>query len=90
MLSPSSLFNLENFPDKDIFSNSVYAWNALKQIKKYMARKAQPNFSHRCLPHDFPLENSFIIHNNKLRNARECIISFGDTTKGKRQVLENG
>jgi NDP-sugar pyrophosphorylase family protein len=36
------------------------------------------------------LESPYISFNGKLRNARECIITYGDTTKGGLSVWENG
>ncbi|MBM9511291.1 hypothetical protein [Desulfogranum marinum] len=90
MLSPASLFHLDDFPEKDIFSNCIYAWDALKQLKEYSSRRTDGNFTHRCLSDGIPLPSPFLVHNGKLRNARECTITFNDATKGKLMVTENG
>jgi len=90
MLSPADFFQLDDFPEKDIFSNCIYVWDALKQLKEYTARRAEPFFSHRCITDGVPLDSPFVIHNGRLRNARECTISYGDAPKGKLIVTENG
>ncbi|WP_028585631.1 LbetaH domain-containing protein [Desulfogranum mediterraneum] len=90
MLSPASFFDLETFPEKDIFSNCIHVWDVLKQLKEYTSRRTRPEFSHRCLADGVPLLSPFIVHNGKLRNACECTIEFGDATKGQLKVKENG
>ncbi|PID72618.1 MAG: hypothetical protein CSB34_01155 [Desulfobulbus propionicus] len=90
MLSPADLFDLEDFPENDIFSNCIYAWDALKQLKEYTAERAGSAFNHRCIADGVPLDSPYILHHGRIRNARECIISYGDATKGKLIVTENG
>ncbi len=90
MLTPAALFDLETFSEKDIFSNCIYAWDALKQLKEYLAKRSVENFTHRCLTDGVPLQTPFIYYNGKLCNARECTITIDDATKGKLKVTENG
>lgn len=90
MLSPASFFELDSFPEKDIFSNCIHVWDALKQLKEYTLSRTQPTLAHRCLTDGIPLHSPFVIYNNKIRSACECTISYGDATKGKMVVTENG
>lgn len=90
MISPADLFCLDDFSEKDIFSNCIYAWDALKQLKEYTIRRTDDFFNHRCLKDGVPLPSAFVVHNGKLRDARECKVSYGDVTKGKLLVTENG
>ncbi|PIE59760.1 MAG: hypothetical protein CSA32_02290 [Desulfobulbus propionicus] len=90
MLNPASFFALEDFPEKDIFSNCIYVWDALKQLKEYTARRIPPYMVHRCLKGGVPLQSPFIVHNKKIRSASECTVTFAEPAKGKLVVTENG
>ncbi len=90
MLKPASFFNLQDFPEKDLFSNCIYVWDALKQLGEYTARRTEPVLTHRSLADGIPLLNPLVVVNNRIRNACECNITYGDATKGKLLVTENG
>jgi hypothetical protein len=90
MLTIGSFFDRTDFPDTDIFVDCLYAWDPLKKLKTYMGQHTAPTFHHVCIRDGVPLDSPYISFNGKLRNARECIITYGNTTKGGLQVWENG
>lgn len=90
MLSPHAFFHLDEFPYRDLFTGCRHVWDPLNKLKEYVSRTTTPSFQHVCLKDGVPLDSPYIYYNGKLRNARECIITYGDTTKGKLEVWENG
>lgn len=90
MLTIGSFFDLTEFPDRELFADCPYVWVPLKQLKAYIAGQTAPIFQHLCIRDAVPLDSPYIWHNGRLRNARECIITYGDTTKGGLSVWENG
>lgn len=90
MLTIGSFFDLADFPDQELFSGCPYVWDPLKKLKAYVSSHTTPIFQHVCITDAVPLDSPYIWFNGKLRNARECIITYGDTTKGGLSVWENG
>jgi len=90
MLTTGSFFDLSDFPFADLFVDCANAWDPLKKLKDYVRAHTAPTFFHVCLTDGVPLESPYISFNGKLRNARECIITYGDATKGGLTVWENG
>lgn len=90
MLTTGSFFDLNDSPYKDLFADCAQVWDPLKKLKEYVSGHTAPTFQHVCLTDGVPLESPYISFNGKLRNARECIITYGDTTKGGLSVWENG
>ncbi|ADW17030.1 transferase hexapeptide repeat containing protein [Desulfobulbus propionicus DSM 2032] len=90
MLTPGSFFDLTDFPDPDLFAECPYVWDPLKKLKAYVASHTAPTFQHVCITDGVPLDSPYLWFNGKLRNARECIITYNDTTKGGLTVWENG
>jgi hypothetical protein len=76
----AALFDLSDFPHAELFADSAHPWEALNRLKAYMDRITEPSFHHVCLTDAVPLASPYISFNNKLRNARECIITYGDAT----------
>ena len=90
MLTIRSFFDLSDSPCQDLFADCATVWDPLKKLKEYVSSHTAPTFQHICLTDGVPLESPYISFNGKLRNARECIITYGDTTKGGLSVWENG
>lgn len=90
MLTMDSFFDLSDCPFADLFTSCPYPWEPLKKLKEHMALCTSPIFHHLCLTDGVPLPSPYIFFNGKLRNARECIISYGDITRGGLSVWENG
>ncbi|MCL2789291.1 MAG: hypothetical protein FWD79_01460 [Desulfobulbus sp.] len=90
MLTIGSLFDLADFPDHELFADCPTVWTPLQRLKAYIAGQAIPSFQHLCITDGVPLDSPYIWFNGRLRNARECIITYGDATKGSLTVWENG
>ncbi|MGE4558597.1 MAG: hypothetical protein AB7E77_00210 [Desulfobulbus sp.] len=90
MLTIGSFFDLADFPERALFVDCAHVWDPLKKLKQYIADNTAPSFQHVCITDAVPLDSPYIWYNDKLRNARECIITYGDTTKGGLTVWENG
>jgi bifunctional N-acetylglucosamine-1-phosphate-uridyltransferase/glucosamine-1-phosphate-acetyltransferase GlmU-like protein len=90
MLTTGSFFDLSDAPYKDLFAACATAWDPLKKLKEYVSDNTAPTFQHVCLTDGVPLASPYIFFNGKLRNARECIITYGNTNKGGLTVWENG
>jgi len=90
MLTMDSFFDLSDCSFADLFADGTSLWDPLKKLKEYMSHRTAPTFRHICLTDGVPLPSPFIFLNGKLRNARECIVSYGDTTRGGLSVWENG
>ncbi len=90
MLSPDSFFDLSDFPHCDLFQDCDYVWDGLKKLKDYTRSHTKPSLKHRSLSEGIPLSSPLIVHNDRLLNARECTVTYGDTTKGGLSVSENG
>jgi UDP-N-acetylglucosamine diphosphorylase / glucose-1-phosphate thymidylyltransferase / UDP-N-acetylgalactosamine diphosphorylase / glucosamine-1-phosphate N-acetyltransferase / galactosamine-1-phosphate N-acetyltransferase len=90
MLTIGSFFEYTDFPDRELFTDCPYVWVPLKKLKAYIASQTTPTFQHLCITDGVPLDSPYIWFNGRLRNARECIITYGDATKGGLSVWENG
>ncbi|MCL2340406.1 MAG: hypothetical protein FWC49_01730 [Proteobacteria bacterium] len=85
-----SLFDLADFPDRELFVDCPHVWTPLQRLSAYIASQTTPSFQHLCITDGVPLDSPYIWFNGRLRNARECIITYDDATKGKLAVWENG
>ncbi len=90
MLTPGSFFDLADSPCGDLFTGCAHVWEPLKKLKAYIDARTEPTFRHVCLTDGVPLDSPYVFFNGKLRNARECIITYGDTSRGGLSVWENG
>ena len=90
MLSTGSFFDLSEFPYADLFNDCPQVHDPLRKLKDYMTIHTTPTFQHLCLRDGVPLSSPFLLHNGRLRDARECIITYGDTNKEGLVVWENG
>jgi N-acetylglucosamine-1-phosphate uridyltransferase (contains nucleotidyltransferase and I-patch acetyltransferase domains) len=89
MLTIGSLFDLADFPDRELFTDCPAVWTPLQRLQDYIASQTTPAFQHLCITDGVPLDSPYIWFNGRLRNARECIITYGDATKGNLLVWEN-
>jgi len=90
MLTTGSFFELADFPERALFVDCTHVWDPLKKLKEYVRDNTAPCFQHVCIHDGVPLDSPYVWYNGKLRNARECVITYGDTTKGELRVWENG
>ncbi len=86
MLFPASFFNLDDFEHSAIFENTVYIWEALKNLKSYIRRLSSEPLHHARLQDGIPLPCHLIFYEGKLREATDCVITWGDATKGELRV----
>jgi NDP-sugar pyrophosphorylase family protein len=90
MLTAGSFFTLSNFEHPDLFPLKDYVWTALNLLKEYMDSYSYPALYSDMLCEGIPVAKTVILHQNKLIEASNIEIIYGDTTKGKLTVLENG
>jgi len=90
MLDAASFFDLTDFPDQDVFADTDYAWEGLKNLKSYMDGATITPLVHPILENGVPLPRPLIFHDGKLQDADNCAITYGDATKGKLVVHRDG
>lgn len=90
MLNVASFFDVGGFLHKEVFDEIEYVWQALAKLKGYMDKRVSGRLEHSCITNGMPLEIPLVLHHGKIFCARECEISYGETTKGKLEVVRNG
>jgi bifunctional N-acetylglucosamine-1-phosphate-uridyltransferase/glucosamine-1-phosphate-acetyltransferase GlmU-like protein len=90
MLDAASFFDLTDVSFKDVFADTNYVWEGLKNLKSYMDGAVYGSFDHEDLENGVPLPHPLIFHEGKLQDAVDCAINYGDATKGKLQVERDG
>jgi bifunctional N-acetylglucosamine-1-phosphate-uridyltransferase/glucosamine-1-phosphate-acetyltransferase GlmU-like protein len=90
MLDTASFFDLAEFDHRDIFDNTRYVWEGLKNLKSYMNDIEYDIFTHPDLADGVPLPRPLLWHEKRLQTADDCSITYGDATKGGLVVERNG
>ena len=90
MLDAASFFDLTDLSFKDVFTDTNYVWEGLKNLKAYMDETVYEPFDHESMENGVPLTQPLIFHEGRLQNAVDCTINYGDVTKGKLLVERNG
>jgi bifunctional N-acetylglucosamine-1-phosphate-uridyltransferase/glucosamine-1-phosphate-acetyltransferase GlmU-like protein len=91
MISAPSLFELSSFAHQQLFDNSTYAWDALRNLKPYMNGLAYRDYRHNGLIQDgVPLARTVILFDDSLFEAVGAEIEIGDATKGDLKVSKDG
>lgn len=90
MLTVTSFFDLSDFDHHDLFKATADVWQPLNELKNYMDAYNYPNYSRDLIKDGVPLTAHLIIHDGEVRQCTEEEIVFGDTTKGKLQVIRDG
>ena len=89
MLTPEDFFDYSAFAHQELLQSGKYVWDSLKNLKEYMAARSYGDFS--GLPDkNEPLSKTVVWYNSTLLPADGLTIEFGDATKGKLQVYQNG
>ncbi len=83
MLTTKSFFDLSDFQHSSLFIEDSPVWEALNTLKPFMDAHDYPSIQSDLIQEGVPLRSSVVLHNNHFFSASECIIEFGDTTKGK-------
>lgn len=81
MPTSSDLFDLAKFSHRGLFNENQYAWQALHDLKSYMASQSYPDLSD--ISQGTPLASTLILHQGRIIAGSEAKIEFGDATKGK-------
>lgn len=88
-LNPSLFFDLTDWDHPSLFDESRPVWQALSGLKAYMnAHDYQDCFS--TLAANGPLARTLILYEGALFDGTECLIEFGDATKGGLRVNRAG
>ncbi|MBW1749797.1 MAG: hypothetical protein JRJ37_03690 [Deltaproteobacteria bacterium] len=90
MLDAASFFDLTDVSFKDVFADTNYAWEGLKNLKSYMDGVVYGPFDHEGLKNGVPLSQPLIFHEGRLQDTVDCTIKYGDATKGKLLVERDG
>ena len=90
MLDAASFFDLTDLSFKDVFTDTNYVWEGLKNLKAYMDETVYEPFDHESMENGVPLTQPLIFHEGRLQNAVDCTINYGDVTKGKLLVERDG
>ena len=90
MLSAASFFDLDDFTDSSLFTETSRVWEGLKNLKTYMDATDYPTFKHGGLENGIPLARPLIFHDDRLQDAANCEIIFGNTTRGGLEVIREG
>lgn len=89
MLTTKSFFELSKFPHAALFDQDKPVWEALNSLKSYMDAHHYPDFNSELPEAGVPLPHSIIIFEGKIISTGQCIIEYGDATKGKLKVTQN-
>jgi bifunctional N-acetylglucosamine-1-phosphate-uridyltransferase/glucosamine-1-phosphate-acetyltransferase GlmU-like protein len=88
-LTNASLFDLSSYAHASLFVATEYPWQALDRLESYMAKYPWPQIAWPQNPG--PLPTTLILNGTKLIKAGGLFtIEFGDATKDKLRVFENG
>lgn len=87
-LTNASFFDLSRYAHASLFVAEEYPWQALARLKTYMAEYPWPQIAWPQTPG--PLPATLVLHETRLMEAGDCTIEFGDATKGKLKVFQNG
>ncbi len=89
MLKPSTFFDLSRFEHAEIFFGAEYVWDGLKRLKSYMEDQSYPHLP-SAVKKSEPLLKTLVLYDNAYLDGSDCIIEYGDATKGKLQVFKDG
>ncbi|WP_163336891.1 hypothetical protein [Desulfopila sp. IMCC35008] len=90
MLRAKSFFDFSDFPHADLFAAGPYVWSALAELKEYMNKYTYPSLETPYLPPGKPLPETVVYHGGNWLSGNHLVIEYGDTTKGKLIVHDNG
>lgn len=90
MLSAKYFFDISDFPHAELFPTTTYVWSALADLKDYMNKYTYPALETPHLPIGKPLPETVVYHENNWLSGDHLEIEYGDTTKGKLIVRDNG
>ncbi len=90
MLTAQSFFDLSDFFHSKLFPENDYIWSGLNNLKEYMDAQIYISYYSPLIIEGTPLHKSVILWNNSIVDAEPFTIHYGDTTKGKLEVFQDG
>lgn len=88
ILTNSAFFNTSRFAHPKLFVSEEFPWQPLSRLKAYLADYPYPDVAWPRTAG--PLAITLILHEGALLDGAGCDIDFGDATKGKLTVRQNG
>lgn len=89
MLSPELLFDLSSFAHRRLFSENEPVWSALQNLARYLQEFEYCDGLYGPLSNGVMLSEHLVVHENRLISGGECLISYGDTTRGGLVISRN-
>ena len=90
MLSADLLFDLTHFSHAALFSIDRPVWSALQDLKQYMNDYSYPSDLLASLANGVPAAGHLVVHEDRLIEADQCQIEFGDTLRGGLNISRGG
>jgi len=90
MLSAQSFFDLSAWEHSELIRAEDQAWLALKNLASYLEAQDYPEWIPGFIPDGEPTKRSLVYYNDSLLEARDCIIEYGDATKGALKIYYDG
>ena len=88
-LNSDLFFNTDNYAHRTLFADHP-AWNTLAGLKKYMDNHQYPEELPSELTNGTPLTKTIVMVDGKIISDNDISIEFGDATKEKLLVSQNG
>jgi len=89
MLLAESLFDTTTFSHHVLFSDTEPVWSALRDLKHYMDSFTYQTELLGPVADGTPLQESLVLHDNRLIAASTCEIVYGDTCKGNLTISKD-
>lgn len=86
MFTAQNLFDLQEFPFADIFTDTEYVWQALDILGEYIGYHTDSTLFTDLPANGIPLTEHLILHDGKVLSGKGYDISFSDATKGALSV----
>ncbi len=90
MLTAKSFFDLSEFNHQHLFPANEYVWFGLNKLKEYMDAQSYSSLFNSLIVEGTPLLQTVILWNDTISDSKPFDIHYGDTTKGKLEVFQDG
>ena len=89
-LTADIFFDVTNYDHKALFVQNSPVWNALENLKSYINDHPYSMPSSPLIMSGGPLAKSVVIFEERVLDAEELTIEYGDATKGQLKVYKGG
>ncbi|MCK5232678.1 MAG: hypothetical protein KAR13_20560 [Desulfobulbaceae bacterium] len=90
MLTVKSFYDVSSFAYQDLFPGNDHVWGPLKTLKAYMDSWSYLKIDTDLIKSGEPLPETLVFLNGSFEKGGRFTIEFGDATKGKLKVYDNG